>query len=701
MDPDKPSSLLEFAALLADRHGCGAVRRVDGVTGESAVATGDVRVQQPGVDSLDDPAVTAGSDAVVLVDLDVALDGGESPHRAEVLARWLRAAPYSVASADPAAMAGHLETLDRLATRPAFRGGVSHGREAGSAVAVFEGSAARPRDTTPPPEFTVVAFVTVYNEEDILEPILDDLAEQGVQAYVLDNWSTDDSWDIVQSRLGNGVLGAERWPAEGRPEHFDLRASLSRVETLAGELRADWYLKHDADEIRRSPWDGVTLREAMWSVQLAGYNVLDFTVINYPPTDGGFHRGVDPWEHFRYFEFGSRPGHFRQFKAWRNFGQEISYASSGSHQIDFEGARVFPYKFELHHYPLRSQEHGLRKVLQERMTRYLPSAKKRGWHNHYDHISEETNLVRDPADLFDRSQAWEDLLVERLSGAGLPRQKPARSGKKRPGAKPAAKPAPSGGGGAAGGGQRPLPRLVRGLSEQMQRMEQRQQRMARDLAVLRNTLQRTPSQTVELSRAYERWVDTEPPMPELGGWALGPPTMLWLLDHLRTHDVSTVLECGSGSSTVWVAAALQKRASAGRVVALESGEEYAAATRSDLERHGLADRATVLTAPLVETPLPDRAPQRWFDLSGLESGLEIDLLLVDGPPGPTGPDARYPAFPLLADRLAVGGTVLLDDVGRPEEDRIAALWVDQPHGGRRLERVTTVDRTAVFRVRES
>jgi hypothetical protein len=40
-------------------------------------------------------------------------------------------------------------------------------------------------------------------------------------------------------------------------------------------------------------------------------------------------------------------------------------------------------------------------------------------------------------------------------------------------------------------------------------------------------------------------------------------------------------------------------------------------------------------------------------------------------------------------------------VGRPEEDRIAELWADETHRGRRLERVATVDRSAIFRVHEA
>jgi hypothetical protein len=53
---------------------------------------------------------------------------------------------------------------------------------------------------------------------------------------------------------------------------------------------------------------------------------------------------------------------------------------------------------------------------------------------------------------------------------------------------------------------------------------------------------------------------------------------------------------------------------------------------------------------------------------------EIDLLLVDGPPGSAGTQARYPALPVLSDRLADGAIVVLDDFSRADETTIVERW---------------------------
>lgn len=51
----------------------------------------------------------------------------------------------------------------------------------------------------------------------------------------------------------------------------------------------------------------------------------------------------------------------------------------------------------------------------------------------------------------------------------------------------------------------------------------------------------------------------------------------------------------------------------------------------------------------------------------------IDLIVVDGPPANSHKDARYPALPLLADKMSKRAAILMDD-GRREK-RIAIQWV--------------------------
>lgn len=74
---------------------------------------------------------------------------------------------------------------------------------------------------------------------------------------------------------------------------------------------------------------------------------------------------------------------------------------------------------------------------------------------------------------------------------------------------------------------------------------------------------------------------------------------------------------------------------------------------------------------------------------------EVDLLLVDGPPGRTSKHARYPAVPALRDRLRPGATFMLDDCHRREEKETLHRWLAEVPG---LSLLHQVDRLAVLKL---
>ena len=271
-----------------------------------------------------------------------------------------------------------------------------------------------PRDA-----FRVVAIMTVYNEEDVLAPSLAKLIDDGVEVYVIDNWSTDGSFEIARSFEGRGLVGLERFPAEATPT-FRLQPLLQRVEQVAADQHADWNIHHDVDERRSGPWPGIGLRESLWRVQSLGFSAIDHTVLNFRPVDDTFEPGSDFERHFRFFEFGRTRDLVRQVKAWKNDGR-VDLASSAGHEARFVGRRVFPYKFLIKHYPIRSQAHGDRKILRDRVARWDPTERARGWHVQYNAIEGQQSFLRDPADLIeDRGAVTRaSYLPEIIAGASL------------------------------------------------------------------------------------------------------------------------------------------------------------------------------------------------------------------------------------------------------------------------------------------
>jgi glycosyltransferase involved in cell wall biosynthesis len=281
---------------------------------------------------------------------------------------------------------------------------------------------ARAESSHAPDGFRVVAIMTVFNEEDVIGPAIEKLIGDGVGVYVIDNWSTDRSKQIARGFEGRGLVGLERFP-DAPSDRFVLQALLRRVAAVAAGLQADWFIHHDADERRCGPWPDLGLRDALWRVDRAGFSAIDHTVANYRPVDNAFVPGSDFERHMHHFEFGRTSDLLLQIKAWKNVG-EVDLATRAGHEVLFPGRRVFPYKFLLKHYPIRSQSHGERKVLRDRVPRWDPDERALGWHNHYDDFgSSQSNpsFLRDPSELIDDRGAETRVLYlpEMLTGTGL------------------------------------------------------------------------------------------------------------------------------------------------------------------------------------------------------------------------------------------------------------------------------------------
>jgi hypothetical protein len=246
------------------------------------------------------------------------------------------------------------------------------------------------------------------------------LIRQGLDVYVVDNWSTDATYELAKQFLGRGVIGMERFPAKGPSPNFDLMTILKKEEQLSQKISADWFIHHDCDEIRSSPWPGINLREGIFKADQAGFNCIDHTVILFHPIDNNYVPGTDFEQYFNHFEFSNGTGDFTRINAWKNTGKSIALAGSGGHKVSFEGARVYPYKFLMKHYPVRSQPHGQRKVFLERKARWNPDERAKGMHVHYDHIKEGHLFLRDPGELevFEESRFISEYTVERLTGIG-------------------------------------------------------------------------------------------------------------------------------------------------------------------------------------------------------------------------------------------------------------------------------------------
>lgn len=170
-------------------------------------------------------------------------------------------------------------------------------------------------------------------------------------------------------------------------------------------------------------------------------------------------------------------------------------------------------------------------------------------------------------------------------------------------------------------------------------------------------------------------------VPPMVGYVAAPDVLLVLVQKLLSNRPSLAIECGSGTSTLFLALAAQQYGVDCRLVSLEHNPAYAESTRALLDDHGVGHLVEVRDAPLTPTALTDH-PGPWYDPAAYADLHDIGLVFVDGPPGDVGPQARYPLVPLLADRLASSCTIVLDDMNRADERGVAERWRLQLEGFR-------------------
>ncbi len=178
--------------------------------------------------------------------------------------------------------------------------------------------------------------------------------------------------------------------------------------------------------------------------------------------------------------------------------------------------------------------------------------------------------------------------------------------------------------------------------------------------------EQTTQQLEHLDRLYLRLGLPRGSLPPTRGWAASPDFLNILYEHLTANQPRTIIEFGSGLTTIVTARALQQLGG-GRLLSIDHDAYFAGLTRDTLHQLGLQDFADIQVAPLAPQKI-DGAERLWYDLSKIAIPDAIELITVDGPPEPlTGAEGRYPVGPVLFDRIVTGGAVLFDDASRPGE----------------------------------
>lgn len=256
----------------------------------------------------------------------------------------------------------------------------------------------------------VVALLATYNERRFIGGCLEHLHANGVETYLIDNCSTDETVEIAERHRDRGLIGIESLPrARGT---FDLVTQLRRKEALARELEADWFIHLDADELRLPPRGRGTLAEALADADRQGYNAVNFLEYTFIPTREAPDHDHPEFRHTLRTYYPMGPTFPRHLKAWKaSATAEPELASSGGHRVRFPGLRMYPESFPMRHYLFLSVPHAVEKYGHRR---FEPDELRRGWHGWRARLTEhdlrlpsetELRLARSDEDL-DPSDPW-------------------------------------------------------------------------------------------------------------------------------------------------------------------------------------------------------------------------------------------------------------------------------------------------------
>lgn len=224
-----------------------------------------------------------------------------------------------------------------------------------------------------------------------------------------------------------------------------------------------------------------------------------------------------------------------------------------------------------------------------------------------------------------------------------------------------------------------------------------QKRLSRDLKETRSAIETTVRrESANVARQVEAFLgiwqllQTGQALPPLHGWAISADFALELLQRVLNGGYDTIVEFGSGTSTVLIAKAAQRlhAQDAGAppsVLSFDHLETYHAATLARLREAGVHMLARVVLAPLTPYTAPHGVTYAFYDRCRHELATLRErstspprrvLAVVDGPPAATGEHARYPALPLLIETLAPERIdLLLDDYRREDEQEVVRFWL--------------------------
>lgn len=238
----------------------------------------------------------------------------------------------------------------------------------------------------------IIAFIIVYNEEEVVEKCIKNAWEQGLCVIVIDNGCTDGTLDIVR-KLDVPIF-------EYKTIKYNVFELNKFAISKARQVGCDWYVLKDADEIF-STYEGLRVSVLVKAANSFGYNCVRFDTYEFWPTvddDLAIQDFTDRIQYYSYF--GSQ--HLKMIKNSPEIYTDNPHAPVGI-------IRECPSRLILKHYKFISLDQGRRKV-KARLSRYDTT---RGFHMQYNKFTDESKFYVLEKDVYSKLYKFDGTLIKK------------------------------------------------------------------------------------------------------------------------------------------------------------------------------------------------------------------------------------------------------------------------------------------------
>jgi len=210
-------------------------------------------------------------------------------------------------------------------------------------------------------------MIPTFNDEDIISEVLENMRDQGTFPVVLDNGSSDNTFNICKKFSDRGKIKLSRFYSES----FNMDSILEIAYDMALIEKPDWIVLCASDELFESGSKNFKLSEAISQIDSEGYNLIQFNRFDFFVSDDDDKSAKTIREKLRYYSYQDD----FLYRAWK-FIPGIRLLEDGHYPFFPEGQKyiICPRKLVIRHYTFRSKEQAEKKI-RDRIDRKIRNKK--------------------------------------------------------------------------------------------------------------------------------------------------------------------------------------------------------------------------------------------------------------------------------------------------------------------------------------